>query len=107
MSNSIFDDLMAKEFKGNPSNIFYTKVPETNNDTMPEQPVSNNSILAFLLLNFPNYIEMVPSHWLSQDMPSHGLQAYVSIAFLIIGIPANIGHLLVFLAFVRYATLNL
>ena len=98
---------MTKEFKGDPSNIFYSMVPQTYNNTMPEQPVSNNSILAFLLLNFPNYIEMVPSHWLSQDMPSHGLQAYVSVAFLIIGIPANIGHLLVFLAFVGYAALAL
>ena len=103
MPYSTFNKSMATEFKDNPDNSFFTITSDFyNNMTMPEQPVSNRSILAFLLSNFPSYIEMVPSHWLSQDLPSHGIQAFVSIAFLIIGIPANIGHILVFLAFAKY-----
>ena len=62
---------------------------------------SNNSLMAFLLENAPEYIPVVPSHWLKQEMPSHNIQTYAAITILMICIPAHIGHLLIFVAFGR------
>ena len=102
MSKIFSDDFMVNIYTDNPNNAFFLNSMEaTKNATIPEDIVNNGSIFAFLLLNFPDYIPMVPSHWLSQDNPSHYNQIFVSISFLIIGIPANIGHILVFLAFIR------
>ena len=63
---------------------------------------SNNSLFAFLLSTAPQYIEMVPNHWLKQDMPSYNVQTIVAILFLAICIPANIGQILIFVAYGRY-----
>ena len=102
MSKIFSDDFMVNTYTDNPNNAFFLNSMEaTKNATIPEDIVNNGSIFAFLLLNFPDYIPMVPSHWLSQDNPSYYNQIFVSISFLIIGIPANIGHILVFLAFAR------
>ena len=59
------------------------------------------SILEFLLQTAPEYIKSVPKHWLKQDLPPANGQTYLSIAFLIIGIPAHLCHIVVFLAYAR------
>ena len=76
------------------------ELEENGNETLPLD-ASNNSLLAFLLENAPEYIPVVPSHWLKHEMPSHNIQTYAAIMFLIICIPAHIGHLLIFVAFGR------
>ena len=101
MMNTGFIDLMINELEYKPNEIFFSKA-EMNNTTMSEGTVNDSSIFASLLKISPDFIPMVPEHWLFQDIPSHNYQLFVSIAFLVIGIPANIGHILVFLAFVRY-----
>ncbi len=80
------------------------EVDENGNGTLP-LGVLNNSLLDFLLENAPEYIPVVPSLWLKQEMPSHNIQTYAAIMFLIICIPAHIGHLLIFVAYGRYSIL--
>ena len=101
MINTGFKDLMINELRYKPNEIFFS-MAKMNNTTMSEGTVNDSSIFASLLKTSPDYIPMVPEHWLFQDIPSHKYQLFVSIAFLVLGVPANIGHILVFLAFVRY-----
>ena len=70
------------------------------NDTLGSANRSK-SILEFLLLTAPEFVKMVPSHWLEQILPPSYGQLSISIAFMIIGIPAHICHIIVFLTYIR------
>ena len=63
--------------------------------------ITDESLLFFLLDNAPDFISMVPEHWLRQYSPSRDARYHVATAFLVICLPANIGHLLTFVAFGR------
>ena len=86
-------------------NVFYSDTPiirkllEHNSTLSSTSPP--RSILKFLLETNPEYIKLVPNHWLKQDLPPANGQTYLSIAFLIIGIPAQLCHIVVFLAYAR------
>ena len=82
------------------SNNLIVKEEATNNDTI-EPAAQTKSILAFLLETAPESVKMVPSHWLEQILPPAYGQLSLSIAFMIIGIPSHLCHLLVFLTFAR------
>ena len=101
MINTGFKGLMINELRYKPNKAFFS-MAEMNNATLSEGIGNYSSIFASLLKISPDYIPMVPEHWLFQDVPSHNYQLFVSIAFLVIGIPANVGHILVFLSFARY-----
>ena len=68
---------------------------------MPKNFSMNISFREFLFENFPEYIEVVPHHWLEQERPSYHIQLCVSIFFLCIGIPGNFCQILVFVAYGR------
>jgi hypothetical protein len=85
-----------KAFMSDPSTI------ENELRTNASTEASNNSLIAFLLSTAPQYIEVVPNHWLKQDLPSYNVQTIVAILFLAICIPANIGQILIFVAYGRY-----
>ena len=61
----------------------------------------NATLRTYFLQRVPEYIKVVPNHWLEQDQPLPDVQFYVAVTFLIICIPANISELLVILAYVR------
>ena len=61
----------------------------------------------FLLDKHPDYIEVVPTHWLEQEAPEPYVQTSASILLLFICVPANISQLLVFYAFHRYQIFRL
>ena len=103
MLNTGVEDFMMQNFIDNPNEIFYSGAA-MNNTKLLENLVNNRSIFASLLRISPEYIPMVPGHWLFKDILSYDYQLFVSIVFLLIGIPANVGHILVFLAFARYKT---
>ena len=64
---------------------------------------SNKSLLAFLNENAPDYVMVVPEHWLTQAAPRPDVQIYIGISFLLICVPGNISQLLVLLAYYRYS----
>ena len=62
---------------------------------------TNDTLRTFLLDRVPEYIENVPDHWLDEHVLSINIQVYVAMVFLVICIPGNLGHLLVFIAYTR------
>ena len=72
------------------------------NFTRYSDMIVDKSLLSFLLDNEPDFVSHVPEHWLIQQIPSYKVRYYVAMAFLIICLPANIGHLITFVAFGRY-----
>ena len=94
----------------NPDKAFFSDVNTTeeelqSNETNAPTEAYNNTLFSFLLNTAPNYIEMVPYNWLQQDQPSYNIQTFVAILFLIICVPANIGQILIFVAYGRYTCL--
>ena len=57
---------------------------------------------SFLASHSPEYIDVVPWHWLEQDLPRVDVQIYASVVFLLICIPGNVGQILVITAYCRY-----
>ena len=57
---------------------------------------------SFLGNHSPEYIDVVPQHWLEQDSPRVEVQIYASVAFLSICFPGNVGQILVITAYCRY-----
>ena len=85
-------------------NYEYTFTEMKNNMTnltVYNADIAKESLLSFLLDNAPDFISMVPEHWLRQYSPSLDARYHVAMAFLVICMPANIGHLLTFIAFGR------
>ena len=62
---------------------------------------TNDTLRTFLLDRVPDYIQNVPDHWLDEHVLSINIQVYVAMVFLVICIPGNLGHLLVFIAYTR------
>ena len=62
---------------------------------------TNDTLRTFLLDRVPEYIDNVPDHWLDEHVLSINIQVYVAMVFLVICIPGNLGHLLVFIAYAR------
>ena len=62
---------------------------------------TNGTLRTFLLDRVPDYIQNVPDHWLDEHVLSINIQVYVAMVFLVICIPGNLGHLLVFIAYAR------
>ena len=62
---------------------------------------TNDTLRTFLLDRVPDYIQNVPDHWLDEHVLSINIQVYVAMVFLVICIPGNLGHLLVFIAYAR------
>ena len=81
--------------------IFTEMKNNMTNATADNDDVTDESLLSFLLDNAPDFVSMVPEHWLRQYSPSRDARYHVAIAFLVICLPANIGHLLTFIAFGR------
>lgn len=61
----------------------------------------NTTFHEFLLERYPEYIEVVPKHWLELGQPKPDVQLYISIILLVVCIPGNISQILVFLAYAR------
>ena len=66
----------------------------------------DDTLRRFLVDKVPDYIPHVPDHWLDEHMLSFHIQVSLAILFLMICIPGNFGHLLVFIAYSRYHKLN-
>ena len=62
---------------------------------------NKTSLKSYLCEIEPDYISVVPNHWLSQDQPVPDIQTYTSIYLLILCVPGNISQLLVMTAFKR------
>ena len=61
----------------------------------------DDTLRRFLVDKVPDYIPHVPDHWLDEHMLSFHIQVSLAILFLMICIPGNFGHLLVFIAYSR------
>ena len=61
----------------------------------------NITLRQFLLETVPEYIDNVPNHWLESHPLSHNVQICIAVMFLMICIPGNLGHILVFTAYYR------
>ena len=70
------------------------------NNTANELLLSK-TLYAFLLKNLPEYIQIIPKHLLYQDYMSYSVQVLVATLFLIICVPTNLAHLLVFSTYSR------
>ena len=69
MSKIFSDDFMVNTYTDNPNNAFFLNSMEaTKNATVPEDIVNNGSIFAFLLLNFPDYIDHPRCSAVSQEI---------------------------------------
>ena len=68
---------------------------------MSDEDIVSKSFRTYLLETVPEYIEVVPNHWLEHDKPEPNVQLYISIAFLIICIIGNMSQLLVMVAYGR------
>ena len=80
-------------------NIFYRyRYDDTNSEVIGFAP---NSLHAYLKETTPSYIRVVPKHWLELEKPDHDIQIYMSVLFLLIGIPGNVSQLLVIFAYAR------
>jgi hypothetical protein len=66
-----------------------------------EEETANDTLRFFLLERMPEYIDNVPTHWLEEHILSPDVQLYVAMIFLVICIPANLGQILVFIAYAR------
>ena len=79
------------------------KFSATHNDTSYKLTEDHNqtSLGAYLCEKDPDYISVVPNHWLSQDQPVPDIQTYTSIYLLILCVSGNISQLLVMTAFKR------
>ena len=60
------------------------------------------TLQAYLCEKNPDYVEMVPNHWLTQDQPVPEIQTFTSIFLLVLSITGNTSQLLVMSAFIRY-----
>ena len=80
-------------------NIFHRySYNDTNTDVIAFAP---NSLYEYLKETTPSYIKVVPTHWLELEKPDHDIQIYMSVLFLLIGIPGNVSQLLVIFAYAR------
>ena len=61
----------------------------------------DDTLRRFLVDKVPDYIPHVPDHWLDEHVLSFHIQVSLAILFLMICIPGNFGHLLVFIAYSR------
>jgi hypothetical protein len=62
----------------------------------------NKTLRSFLLETVPEYIDNVPvENWLEAPPLSHNVHICIAVIFLMICIPGNLGHLLVFTAYYR------
>ena len=71
---------------------------DTNTEVIGFAP---NSLYEYLKETTPSYIRVVPKHWLELEKPDHDIQIYMSVLFLLIGIPGNVSQLLVIFAYAR------
>ena len=62
---------------------------------------NNITLQAYLCEKNPDYVEMVPNHWLNQDQPVPEIQTFTSIFLLVLSITGNTSQLLVMSAFKR------
>ena len=72
-----------------------------NDNTITSREIANNSLYAFLKKTEPEFITVVPEHWLNEEKPVRGVQFWFAVLFLIVCIPGSISQLLVFLAYSR------
>ena len=56
----------------------------------------------YLMNTTPDFIQVVPSHWLERGSPRHDLQLSLSILLLFICVTGNATQILVVIAFSRY-----
>lgn len=56
---------------------------------------------SFLLKNAPDFVEMVPNHWLETAEPERIIQIGIGIALIFICTPAIIGQLSVLISYYR------
>ena len=56
----------------------------------------------YLMNSTPDFIQVVPSHWLERGSPRHDLQLSLSILLLFICVTGNATQILVVIAFSRY-----
>ena len=61
----------------------------------------SSTLRDFLQQSKPEFIRVVPNHWLDQAPPVHDTQITISILLLFICVPANISQILVVYAFSR------
>ena len=63
--------------------------------------INETLLIGFLSKTRPELIQLIPKHWLYQQFMSHEVQICVAILFLVICVPTNVGHLLVFATYGR------
>ena len=66
-----------------------------------DDETGNKTLRQFLLERAPEYIDRVPKHWLEEHQLSNNVQICMAVLLLIICIPGNVGHVLVFTAYSR------
>ena len=56
---------------------------------------------AFLTRINPEYMKVVPDHWLNLELPTSEVQVFMSIYLLFLCIPGNLSQILVMVAYLR------
>ena len=80
-----------------------------NNSICPDEDLQNEMLdqsqdeifRTFLSRVNPDYIEVVPNHWLDLELPIPAIPFYLSIYLLILCIPGNLSQILVMVAYIR------
>ena len=63
--------------------------------------IVTETLYTFLNKTYPEFLDVVPCHWLEQHGPTANVELFISIAFLIICVPGNVSQLLVLGAYAR------
>ena len=75
---------------------------DTNTGNASKEILRNMSFRTFLLsTTVPEYVNVVPNHWLEQDPPLREAQVLISTIFFCISVAGNICQLLVMAAYTR------
>ena len=62
---------------------------------------ANETLLSFLNRTRPDYVELVPDHWLGQSAPDAKEQAAIACYFLVLGLVNNVCFVLVGTVYIR------
>ena len=63
------------------------------------EKLCDNCLLTYLVETVPEFVKVVPKHWLLEDVPFFHIQTIVALLLLVICVPANIAHILIFVAY--------
>ena len=87
----LFNLIKCFDCKKNKFEIYFSFNTSNGSDTLRD----------YLLNSKPDFIQVVPAHWLDQPPPVPDTQLAISIILLFICVPANISQILVVYAYSR------